>query len=140
GEVLAIGRTHQAGLHDVRQFGRAVEQDGGLVGLTGGGVFQQFRPYQLGARGVEGQAQYIGADHHLFGLGGRRRGGRPWHCAGRGGRGRRRWHRGRGRLAVGAGLLRGRFGAGPGGGRAEQRRLAVLDLPVVPQEQQRKRE
>ncbi len=128
GEALAVGGADHAGLHHVVQAGGTVEQDRGLVGLAGGRVLQQFGAHQLGAHGVESQAQHIGRDDDFF---------RARRSSGRGGAGHRgrsgRCRHGRvghrGRRVVRGGL---RFARGGGRRGAEQRRLAVMDLPVVP--------
>ncbi|MCY1520547.1 hypothetical protein D9M68_553280 [compost metagenome] len=129
GEALAVGRANDTGLHDVVQAGGAVQQHRGLVRLAGGRVLQKLGAHELGAHRVERQAQNVGRDDDLFrargsGRGGAGNGGRRSSCC----RSGRAGHRGR---RVVRGSLR--FArAGRGRGAPEQRRLAVMDLPVVP--------
>ncbi|KAK83911.1 hypothetical protein L573_3077 [Bordetella holmesii H620] len=133
----ALPRANQPGLCCIRQIGGTIQQHHGLIVVGAGGILEQFGSHQLGARRAEGQAKDVGRDDHFLGLS--RHDG---HAAGHRARsGRRRWrtgHRGRGGVidhrgrGIGGRLL---FGAGRGG--AKKRRLTVMDLPVVPEEQQR---
>src|SRR5690606_28396442 len=138
GPVLAGRGADNARLRHVDVAGTTIEQREGLVAVWRDGVLRQLGTNQLRAQRIEGQAQDVGGDFDLAGLGVGGGGLVARHRGYRSGSGRRRsgGHTGVGHLGLLLGLdfsvggLRGE--AGP-----EHRGPAVIRLPVVPQQQQR---
>src|SRR5690606_13371007 len=133
GVVLACGRAHYARLGDIGVTGTAVQQHEGLFIFAGDRVFRQLRVDKLGALSIEHQVEYVSADFDPLRL---RRGGLLLTGYGGSGRGGRSAYGGSGYADVLLSLCTGvnRLGGQAG---AEQRWLAVIGLPVVPQQQQR---